>query len=167
MFLNYHVCDRYYVTRCQDVMWLFHYLNLSSGEFMYLPVLLFSDVSLTLMRMAALIYLAWFCSSLPTVLILSTVVMWPVVLFIAMDGWGGLQVFFKSFLKSSIKFFNIFPLTVHPATLVSIYYTTFLKMVSLPLVETRRSLMVWPPLKCIWIPCLLQMFLQLSLSPLD
>ena len=42
----------------------------------------------------------------------------------------------------------------------------FCQMVSLSLGLPRRPLMVLPPLKCICMPCLLQMFLQLSLKPL-
>ena len=40
------------------------------------------------------------------------------------------------------------------------------KMVSLSLGFTRRYMMVLPPLKCIFMPCALQMSLQLSSWPL-
>ena len=82
MFMNYLVCNML-CCKSQDVMWQF-YLSLSSGEFTntsshisdcwYLPMFLFMDGSLTLMKIHSLIDLTRFYSSLPTMLKLSTAV---------------------------------------------------------------------------------------------
>ena len=78
------------------------YLSLISGIFisttshicssLYLPIFLFTNGALTLMRMASLGDLAMFWSFLPTMLKLS-VVMTSVVVMV-MDRWGDLNVFF-------------------------------------------------------------------------
>ena len=44
-----------------------------------------------------------------------------------MDRLGGLHMFFESFCKCSARLSYIFLLTIHPATPVSIHYSTFLK----------------------------------------
>ena len=84
MFLNYHRGNRCFVTKCQNVMWLFYYLSLSFGELTktashmcdnwYLIMCLLRNGSLILMTVTYLIDLARFCFSLPTMLKLSTLV---------------------------------------------------------------------------------------------
>ena len=69
---------------------------------------------------------------------------------------------------------NLFPTVLKDSSMYSslhfslphlyLYITPlFWKMESFSFEVTSKSLMVLPPLKCICIPCLLQMFLQLSL----
>ena len=104
---NQHVCDRCFVTR-KPGCYLAYYLNLSSGEFTitlshmcgswYLPMSLLRDGSLTLMKMASLMDLGKFWSSLPRMLKLSIDISWPVVLWWS---WMGDGVFMCSFYLSA------------------------------------------------------------------
>ena len=74
------MCERCFVTK-KPGCYLAYYLNLSSGEFTrtlshmcgswYLPIFLLMEGSLTLMKMASLMYLVKFLSYLPTMLKLS------------------------------------------------------------------------------------------------
>ena len=57
----------------------------------YLPMFLFRDGPLTLMHVDSLISLERFCSSLPTTLKLSSVVVWPEVLLWSWMGEGALR----------------------------------------------------------------------------
>ena len=54
----------------------------------YLPTFLFRDGSLTLMYIASLIVLIWFKSSLPTILKLLMVTLWPLILLWSYMGEG-------------------------------------------------------------------------------
>ena len=155
--------------------YLAYYLNSSSGEFTsssshiydswYLPMFLLRDGSLTLMKMASLMGLAKFLSSLPTMLKCQ----WKYH-----DQWcydGHRWVIGLS--RALYIFLQMFCLTSHyilpQSTLPHLYlFITpfFCQMVSVSLGFTRRSLIVLPPLKYICIPCLMQLFLQLSLTPL-
>ena len=85
MLENQHVYDRCCITKEPRCYRAVYYLNLSSGEFTstsshmcgssYLPMFLFRHWSLTLMKMASLMDLAKFLSSLPTILQLSIDIM--------------------------------------------------------------------------------------------
>ena len=160
----------------QALMLLACYLSLSSGEFIstssyicgswYLHIFLLRDGSFTLMSMACWMDLAKLWSSLPTVLKLLIDILWPVVLWWS---WMGDGAFMCSLYLSA----NVLPGSPLYSSLQStllhlhLYITPLLcQLVSLSLGLTRRSLMVLPSLKCICMPCLLQMFLQLSLKPL-
>ena len=75
-----------------------------------------------------------------------------------------LQMFFESFSKCSARFTNIFFLHSCLAHL-NLYSTPlFWRIVSLSFGVTRRSLMVLPSLKYIFMPCFMHMFLQFSFS---
>ena len=74
-------------------------------------------------------------------------------------------------------FLNLFPnvLTVSPMYSSSHSNLSHLNLYIMPLIfvmwplsfgATNSSFMVFPLLKCTWMPYLLQMFLKLSLSPL-
>ena len=91
----------------------------------YLPMFLFRDGLLTLMYNASFINLLRFWSSLPTVLKFSIVTLWLVVLKVIYRG-GCLQVFFEPLSKCSWGLSNVFFITFHPVTFVSIYDSTFL-----------------------------------------
>ena len=116
--------------------WVAVYLSLSSGRFIstsshicsswYLPIFLFRDGSLTQIRIASLMDLAMFLVySAYNAKIINRYVMTSGVV-IVMDGWG-LHVFFGSLSQCSISLSSVFFLTVHPATLVSVYHPSFLE----------------------------------------
>ena len=91
----------------------------------YLPTFLLRDGSLTLMYRAFFIVLIWFKSSLPTMWKLLMVTLWPVMLLWSYMG-GGFQMFLEPFTKSSWGLSNIFLITIHPVTLVSVDDSTLL-----------------------------------------
>ena len=115
----------------------------------YLPMFLFRDGSLTLMNRASLIALIRFCSSLPTIVKLLMLMLWPEVLQWSNIGEGAFWC-------------SLNPHWLH----LYLYMTPLLFVIgSLSLGAMRRFLMVWPPLKNTWTPNLLHDLLILSLSP--
>ena len=118
--------------RCYVVV----YLSLRSGEFTnissnvcgswHLPIFLFRDGSLTLLRIESLMHLVivLVLSAHNTEVVNGSVMTSGVVM--VTDRWGGLHIFFESFYKCSAWLHNIFLLIVHPATCVSIYHPTSL-----------------------------------------
>ena len=154
---------------------MFILIHLSSGDFTstsshmcgswYLPIFLLRHGSLTLISITSLMVLTLLWSSLPTMLKLSRDTSWPVMLEWSCIGDGALMcslnlsanVLPDSPMYSSSQFIlpHLYP-----------YITPLLcSMLSLSLGCIRRSLMVLPPLKYISMPCLLPVFLQLSLKP--
>ena len=132
----------------------------------YLPMFLFRDGLLTLMNIDSLISLERFCSSLPTMLKLSSVVEWPVVLLWSWIGEGT----FRCSLNLSPNVLAVSPIYSSSHSKLShlnLYIMPlFFVMWSLSFGATNSSFMVFPHLKCTWMPYLLQMFLKLSFSPL-
>ena len=131
----------------------------------YLPMFLFRDGSLTLMNRASLIALVRFWSSLPTIVKLLMLMLWPEMLQWSNIGEGA----FWYSLNLSAKFLADSPMysSLHPCWLHFYLYMTPLLFVigSLSLGTMRRFLMVWPPLKNTWTPNLLHDLLILSQSP--
>ena len=171
---NHSLCDRCYVSPSLVVMDC--YLSLSSGEFIttsshicsswYLPIFLLRDWLFTLMRMASLMDLAKFWSSLAKMLKLFMDISWPVLLWWS---WLGDGAFMYALYLSANVLPNSPMYSSSQSTLACLYlYITplFCQMISLSLGLNRRSLMVLPPLKWICVPCLLWMVLQLLLKPL-
>ena len=132
----------------------------------YLPIFLLRDGSLTLISIASLIALVKLWSFLPTMLKLSRDTSWPVVLWWSWMGDGD----FMCSLNHSAKVLPDSPMhSSSQSTLPHLYlYITplFFSMLSLSFGWTRSCLMMLAPLKCISMPCLLQMFLLLSLKSL-
>ena len=156
-------------TRCYVTV----YLCLSSSEYTsisshiwssrYLPIFLFRDGSWILIRIVSLINLAMFCSSFPTMLKLTINIGLPVVLY-----WS--QMGRETFICSLNLSENVLPDSLMysfsqstPPHLYLYINPLFWRIVSLSLGFIRRSLMFLSPLKCIWMWCLLQIFLKLSL----
>ena len=152
-----------------------YYLSWSSGDLTntssqicgiwYLPIFLFRDGSLTLIRIASLMVLAMLWSSLPTMLKLSRDTSWPVMLKWSCMGDGSL-------ICSLNLSANVLPespiYSTLQSTLPHLYQVNiplFCSMLSLSLWCNKTSLIVLPPLKYISMPCFLQMFLQLSINP--
>ena len=131
----------------------------------YLPMFLFRDGLLTLMYRASFMVLMRFWSSLPNMEKLSIVTAWPEMLRWSCIGEGA----FRCSLNLSSKFLADSPIySSSQSTLSHLYlYMTplFLGIGSLSFGAMRRSLMVWPPLRCTSIPYFLQVLLKLSLSP--
>ena len=152
-----------------------HYFSCDSGDLAStssqicghwnLPIFLLRDGSLTLMNIASLMFLAILLLSLPTILKLSRDTSWPVMLWWSMMGDGDLICS----LNVSPKVLPDSPIySSSQSTLPHLYlYITppFFSMVSLSLGCTSKSLIVLPPLKYTSTPCLLQMFLKVSLRP--
>ena len=131
----------------------------------YFPMFLFRNILLALMYNASLMVLMRFWSSLPTMLKLSVVVVWPVVLKWSYIG----EEAFRCFLNLSPNVLddsNIFFITILPVTFISVNDPTLLDDEILSLGATRRLLMVIPPLRYTCTPCLLNAFLRCSFSPL-
>ena len=128
-----------------------------------LPMFLLRDGSFTLKNISSLMFLAILLSSLPTILKLARDTSWPVVF------WWSMMGALICSLNLSPKVLPDSPkYSSSQSTLPHLYlYITplFLSMVSLSLVCTSRSLMVLLPLKYTSMPCLLQMFLQVSSKP--
>ena len=126
---------------------------------------LLRDGSLTLMNRASFIALVWFWSSLPIIVKLLMVTLWPEML---QWSWIGEGDFWCS-LNLSAKVLADSPMysSSHPSSLHLYLYMTPLLLVigSLSFRAIRRPFMVWPPLKCTCNPYFLQVFLILSLSP--
>ena len=133
---------------------------------LYLLTFLLRDGSLTLMYRASFIVLIWFKSSLPTMLKLLMVTLWPVMLLWSYMGQGG----FKCSLNLSPKVLEDSPIYSSSQFTLSHWYLQMTPLYfwigSLPLGVIRRFLMVVPPLKYTCTPNFLPMFLMLSLSPL-
>ena len=105
--------------------------------------------------MDSLIYLDKWCSSLPIILKLLWLMGWLVLVVVMMNGWGVLQVLFVSFTKGLGGFFPMYSSSqVRSPTLVPIDGITLGDHGVFVLGETRRFLMVLPPLKWVWIPYL-------------
>ena len=132
----------------------------------YLPMFLLRDGLLTLMYGASLIVLMSFWSSLPTMLKLSMVTSWPVIL-----KWS--YIWEGAFWCS----LNLSPNVLEDSPIYSSSHSTlshlYLHMTPLffwigswSFGAILRFLMVVPPLKQTCTPCLLQTFFRLSLSPI-
>ena len=113
----------------QDVVWLF----ISAWVIVYSPALhpIFVVVGICLYFYSGmghwlwwewLLWLIWQCYVPPphSAKVINRYGMTSGVIMV-MDGWGALHVVFESFCKCSACFSYIFILTVHPATLVSMY----------------------------------------------
>ena len=130
----------------------------------YLPIFLFRDGLLTLMCRTSLMVLMRFQSSLPTILKLLMVTVWPEVLEWSCIGEGA----FRCSLNLSSKFLADSQMySSSHSTLSHLYlYMTplFFSIGSLSLGAMRRFLMVGPPFRC---TCshILHVLLKLSLSP--
>ena len=129
----------------------------------YLPMFLFRDGSLTLMNRASLIALVRFWSSLPTMVKLLILILWPVVL-----QWSNIgEKAFWCCLNLSAKVLADSPIysSSHPCWLHLYLYMTPLLLVigSLSYGTIRRLLMVCPPLKWTCTPNLLHVFFILSI----
>ena len=74
-------------------------------------------------------------------------------------------MFFEPLSKSSRGFTNVFLVTLHPVTLVSVNDSTFFWIASWSLGAIRRFLIVFPPLKYTCTPYSLHVFFILSLIP--
>ena len=92
----------------------------------YFPMFLLRDGLFTLMYTASSIVLIRFWSSLPTILKLSMVFLWPVMLKWSYIGEGGLKMFIEPLSKCSWWLPYILLITLHPAAFVSIDDTTLL-----------------------------------------
>ena len=147
---------------------LFWMLNRTSSHIYgrwYLFMFLFRDGLLTLLYRASLMVLLSFWSSLPTILKLSMVTVWPEVLKWSCIGKGGLRCSLNlsaKFLADSLMYSS------SHSTLSHLYpYMTalFIRMGSLSFGAMRRFLMVSPPFTYTWAPYLLHFLLKLSLSP--
>ena len=92
----------------------------------YLPTFLLRDGSLTLMYRASFIVLIWFKSSLPTnvEVVDGNIVTTDVA--VVIYGRGEFQMFLEPFTKSSWGLSNIFLITIHPVTMVSVDDSTLL-----------------------------------------
>ena len=66
---------------------------------------------------------------------------------VVIDGGRCLEMFFEPLSKCSRGLSNVFLITLHPVTFVSVYDSTFFWMVSWSFGAIRRFLIVWPPLK--------------------
>ena len=86
----------------------------------YLPMFLFRDGPLTLMYMDSLISLERFCSSLPTMLKFSSVVVWPEMLLWSWMGKGAFRCSLNLFQKCSWCFTNVLLITFQPITFKSV-----------------------------------------------
>ena len=131
----------------------------------YLPMFLFRDGSLTLMNKASFIALVRFWSSLPTIVKLLMLILWPEMLQWSNIGEGA----FWCSLNLSANILADSPMysSVHPCWLhLNLYMTALLFVIgSLSLGAMRRFFIVWPPLKNTWTPNMLHDLLILSLSP--
>ena len=131
----------------------------------YLPMFLFRDGSLTLMNRASLIALVRFWSSIPTMVKLLMLILWPEMLQWSNIGEGA----FWCSLNLSAKVLADSPMysSSHPFSLHLYLYMTPLLLVmgSFSFGAMRRLLMVCPPLKWTCTPNLLHDFLTLSLRP--
>ena len=125
----------------------------------FLPTFLFRNGLLTLMYIDSFMNLMRFFSSLPNILNLSSVVLWPVMLKWSNSGEG----VFRCYLNLSPNVLEDSPMysSLH-STLPQLYLymmPLFLVIWSLYVGATWRSLMVLPPLKYTWIPYFLHTFL--------
>ena len=125
----------------------------------YLPMLLLRDGLFTLMYRASFMVLKRFWFYLPSMEKLSIVTLWPEMLRWSCMGVGAL----RCSLYLSSKFLadsQIYSSSQSTLSHLYLYMTTlFLRSGSLSFGTIRRSLMVWPPLRCISVLYFLQMFL--------
>ena len=165
---NHSVCDTFYVTLSLDVLSWGEFISIFShicGKLVFAYISIkgwvihsdedgFFDGSCQIM-----IFSAHNAEVVDGYIMTSGVMM-------VMDGWWGFHVFFVSLtnvLPDSLIYSSSQSTLSH---FICISPLVFARLVSLSLGLTRRSLKVLSPLKCICMPCLLQMFLQLSLKPL-
>ena len=131
----------------------------------YLPMFLFSDGLLTLMNIDSFISLERFCSSLPTILKLLMLVVWPVVLLWSCIGEG----VFRCSLNLSPNVLAVSP--IYSSSQSNLLHLNLyimpllLVMWSLCFGATSSSFRVLPLLKWTWMPYFLPMFFILSLKP--
>ena len=131
----------------------------------YLSLFLFRDGLLTLRHIDSFISLMRFWSSLPTILKLSSIVVWPTVLKRSYIGEGVLRCSLN--LSPNVLADSPMYSSLH-STLSHLYLymmPLFLVIWSLAFGANRRCLMVLPPLKYTCMPCFLHIFLMLSLRP--
>ena len=128
-------------------------------------MLLFKVGLLTLIYIDSLIFLAKLCPSLPIIWKLLWLVGWPVWLL----WWWMAEGVFRCSLYLSPKILEVSPMYSSSQPRSPHWYQymapLWLTMGSLSLGETRRFLMVLPPLKWVWMPYLPQIFLMLSQRP--
>ena len=150
------------------------YLSLSSMLFIrtsshtcgrwYLPMFLFRDELLTLMNIDSFISPERFCSSLPTVLKLLMLVVWPVVLLWSCIGKGA----FRCSLNLSPNVLAVSPIYASSHSKLShlnlCIMPLLLVMWSLSFGATSSSFKVLPLLQWTWMPYLLPMFFMFSLK---
>ena len=92
----------------------------------YLPMFLFRDGLLTLMYKASLMAFMRFCSSLSTMLKFS-IETWVTSGVIMVKYWGGgFEMFLEPLSKCSGWFTNVFIITLHPVTFISVDDSTSL-----------------------------------------
>ena len=91
----------------------------------YLPIFLFRDGPLTLIRIASLMDLTMVLSANNAEIFNEKVMTNGVV--VVMDGWVGPCVFSEPFYKSSAWLLYVFFFTVHPTTLESVNQPTFVE----------------------------------------
>ena len=132
----------------------------------YLPMSLLRDGLLTLIYKAYLMVLIRFWSSLPAMLKLSIVTVWPEVLKWSYVGEGA----FRCSLNLSANVLDDSPIYSSSHSTLSHFYLymtpLFIRIWSLSFGAIRRFLMESPPLKYICTPCLPHAFLMLSLQNL-
>ena len=124
---------------------------------LYLPISLLRVGLLTLMYIASFMALAIFCPSLSIILKLSTVVVWPVVLWWSTMCDGA----FKCSLCHSSDVLALIYASSHSALPHLNQYIMLLCLViaSLTFGNISKLFRVFPPLKCTWTPYLPQMVL--------
>ena len=131
----FNVVKADFITLLADVIAKGHYFNFSSvlltrtSSHMwarwYLPIFLFRDGLLTLIYIDSLINLERFCSSLPTILKLLSVVEWPVMLLWSYIGEGAFRCSFNLSPKCSSCLPYVLLITFQPVTSISVNYNTF------------------------------------------
>ena len=129
------------------------YLNLSSRVLIRSHILYMWQMVLANILVKGWIinpYVYWFLYSSsdvlvlpPTILKLSTVVVWPVVVLWSYICQWNFKVFFEFFPKCSWGFSNIFFITCQPIIFKSIYHITLSSVMTFVLRVTRRFLTVF------------------------
>ena len=97
--------------------------------------------------MDSLIYLDKWCPSLPIILKLFVINRVVGLIVVMLNGWGILHVLFLSFTKGPGGFPYVLIITAKVTTLIPIDGITLVDHRAFVLGETRRFLMVLPPLK--------------------
>ena len=126
-----------------------------------LSMLLFKVGLLTIINTDSFIFLAKLCPSLP--------IIWKLLWLVLFLCWWMGESSFRCSLYLSPKVLEVFPTcsSSQPRSPHWYHYMAplWLTIWSLSLEETRRFLMMLPPLKWVWMPYLPQIFLMLSQGP--